>query len=79
MTAVTAAFTNKTEKTKVAENYMEKSKIDDKALLEKRVSTSSVSLLLDIFAQILKRKLSNTTAKLPSDIKEADNSIDSDS
>jgi hypothetical protein len=58
---------------------MEKSKIDDQAILEKRVSTSSVSLLLDIFAQILKRKLSNMPAKLPSDIKEADNSIEGES
>lgn len=58
---------------------MEKSNIDDQTVLEKRVSTSSVSLLLDIFAQILKRKLSNTPAKLRGDIKQADNSIDSES
>jgi hypothetical protein len=58
---------------------MKKSDSDDQALLEKRVSTSSVSLLLDIFAQILKRKLSKMPTDLPSDLKETDNSIQGES
>jgi hypothetical protein len=52
---------------------MGKSDIDDKAILEKRISMSSVSLLLDIFAQILKLKFSEKPADLPSEPKDPDN------